>query len=69
MLKPVAPERWNLAMAAHLLNRAGFGGTPAEIETLHGLGLEGAVNHVLSDDEEREFPLPDWAKEEARKAF
>src|SRR4051812_6950926 len=34
--------------AAHLLNRAGFGGTPAEIDHLTRLGLSQAVDQLLS---------------------
>ena len=34
MLKPLATSRWDYGSAAHLLNRAGFGGPPAEIEKL-----------------------------------
>ena len=30
-LSPIAKEDWNAERAAHLLERAGFGGTPEEI--------------------------------------
>ena len=43
MLKPIAAAKWNFTTAAHLMNRAGFGGTPEEIETLIALGPEKAV--------------------------
>jgi hypothetical protein len=33
--------------AAHLLRRAGFGGTPAEIDALASLGMQGAVASLL----------------------
>ena len=33
-LSPIAKAEWNYAHAAHLLERAGFGGTPEEIEKL-----------------------------------
>ena len=50
-------------MAAHLLNRAGFGGPPAEIESLVALGPEKAVSHFVDyekiDDDTAD---PDWAK-------
>ena len=36
--------------AAHLLRRAGFGGSPGEIDTLHALGLDGAVRHLIEYD-------------------
>ena len=38
---------WTRDAAAHLSRRAGFGGTPAEIDSLHGLGLEGAVSFLV----------------------
>src|ERR1700744_2380642 len=63
MLKPLAPDKWNYAMAAHLLNRAGFGGTPAEIQTLTDLGPDQAVAS-LPDFEliPDSTPNPSWAK-------
>ncbi len=62
MLKPLSSDRWNYATAAHLLNRAGFGGTPAEIQKLCDLGLDGAVAQLL-DYEYTHDPAtdPDWA--------
>jgi uncharacterized protein (DUF1800 family) len=38
---------WTRDTAAHLLRRAGFGGTPSEIDELFGRGLEGAVSHLV----------------------
>lgn len=38
---------WTREAAAHLLRRAGFGGTPAEIDDLYGRGLEGAVSRLV----------------------
>jgi uncharacterized protein (DUF1800 family) len=38
---------WTREAAAHLLRRAGFGGTPAEIDALHARGLEGAVSYLV----------------------
>ena len=38
---PQAEKSWTLAEAAHLLNRAGFGGSPDEITALHALGRAG----------------------------
>src|SRR2546423_1428926 len=32
MLKPLDKAKWDFSKAAHLLNRAGFGGTPQQIE-------------------------------------
>ncbi|MBI1743163.1 DUF1800 domain-containing protein [Candidatus Acetothermia bacterium] len=39
---------WNYRNAAHLLRRAGFGGTPEEINRLVGLGQEGAIDYLLN---------------------
>ncbi|HMS16465.1 MAG TPA: DUF1800 domain-containing protein, partial [Planctomycetota bacterium] len=50
---------WTPDAARHLLNRAGFGGTPAEVRALHELGLTGAVEHLLNQsqcDEARQLP-------------
>jgi hypothetical protein len=46
-LDALPKDRWTPEMAAHLLNRAGFGGSPAEIEALYQRGHEGAVDGLL----------------------
>src|SRR6266540_7368213 len=38
---------WTRDVAAHLLRRAGFGGTPAEIDDLFQRGLTGAVGRLV----------------------
>jgi len=38
---------WTRDAAAHLLRRAGFGGTPSEIDSLFARGLEGAVAYLV----------------------
>ena len=59
MSKSLSPSQWSPIHAAHLLNRAGFGGTPAEIEAIWRLGLEGAVAQILSGEEDDDlFPPP-----------
>ncbi len=59
MLKRQNPATWTPAQAAHLLNRAGFGGPPEEIATLHRLGLPAAVDRLLAGDEDDDlFPPP-----------
>jgi len=46
-------------MAAHLLNRAGFGGTPTEIDSLMKKGPEEAVESFLKPDDDSDlFPRP-----------
>jgi uncharacterized protein (DUF1800 family) len=39
---------WNYEQAAHLLRRAGFGGTPEDIEFFLVLGREGAVDYLVN---------------------
>jgi hypothetical protein len=46
-LDPLPAAEWTPAAAAHLLRRAGFGGTPEEIRELFALGLDGAVDRLL----------------------
>ncbi|MEX0958678.1 MAG: DUF1800 domain-containing protein [Burkholderiales bacterium] len=46
-LRPISSADWNAARAAHLLERAGFGGTPEEIARLAAMSPEGAVRHLV----------------------
>ena len=46
-LTPMAAAEWNYDRAAHLLTHAGFGGTPAEIDTLAKAGLDAAVRLLV----------------------
>jgi uncharacterized protein (DUF1800 family) len=39
---------WTRDDAAHLLRRAGFGGTPEQIDKLQALGRDGAVDYLLT---------------------
>src|SRR6266705_2014908 len=69
MLKPIDKERWNYTLAAHLLNRAGFGGTPAEIEHLAGLSPEQAVLSLVEYGKTPDpTPNPEWAKPDPTRA-
>lgn len=62
---PKAQNPWSLFEAAHLLNRAGFGGSPSEIRDFHALGRSRAVNSLLAPTEALDaFPLPDWTSDE-----
>jgi uncharacterized protein (DUF1800 family) len=47
MLTPLSPSKWNYTAAAHLANRAGFGGKPSEIENLVKLGPDKAVDFFV----------------------
>jgi uncharacterized protein (DUF1800 family) len=62
MLKPLAKDGWNYETAAHLLNRAGFGGPPEEITRLTDLGHDAALASLL-DYEKIPDPTPNpvWA--------
>jgi uncharacterized protein (DUF1800 family) len=69
MLTPLASNKWNFSSAAHLLNRAGFGGTPAQIDRLASLGLEGAVASLVGYEKIPDnTPNPDWAKPDPTRA-
>ncbi len=46
-LQPLGPESFGYAEARHLLLRAGFGGTPEQIQTLVEWGAERSVDHLL----------------------
>ncbi len=68
MLKPLAEDKWDFPAAAHLLNRAGFGGPPAEIEQLVALGPRRAVSHLLDYETTPDpWPNPDWAQPEPER--
>ena len=63
MLEALPSSQWNAATAAHLLNRAGFGGSPQDVEALHQMGLNGAVNWLVNYEHTPDTtPAPDWAK-------
>src|SRR6266700_6688006 len=63
MLSPLPAAKWNFTAAAHLLNRAGFGGTPAEIEALEKMGLDKAVARFVDyEGTPDDIPNPSWAK-------
>lgn len=59
---PKATSEWTRSEARHLLNRAGFGGRPEEVDVLHSLGREKAVDALLDVEENGDaFPSPEWA--------
>ena len=57
MLKPLSASRWDHATAAHLLNRAGFGGPPADVQNLADLGPE--IQNLPATPEEGSTWFPD----------
>src|SRR5512141_2610486 len=46
-LSPISQEDWNAERAAHLLERAGFGGTPEEIAHFAAMTPEAAVRRLV----------------------
>ncbi len=49
-LAPIAAEDWSYDRAAHLLERAGFGGTPEEVAALAAMTPEAAVGYLVDYD-------------------
>ena len=47
-LAPISAQQWTPAHAAHLLERAGFGGTPAEIARLAAMSPQAAVKELVN---------------------
>jgi uncharacterized protein (DUF1800 family) len=70
MLKPLSNDDWHLESAAHLLNRAGFGGSPDEIQNLADLGHDQAISSLIDFEKIHDPWLnPDWANPDpARQA-
>jgi hypothetical protein len=63
MLEPLPASQWSFAMAAHLLNRAGFGAPPDAIEAATRLTPEAAVANLFAWDQPADTtPNPEWAK-------
>jgi hypothetical protein len=70
MFSPLPERLWNRTTAAHLLNRAGFGGTPREIDALVSLGLNKAVASLTNPDEDDDlYPLPHLVDPATRMVF
>lgn len=55
MITRLPSHCWNFDTAAHLLVRAGFGGTPAQLETLVNQGMGPAVDSLL-------YALPEYVQ-------
>lgn len=63
---PPSPDTWTIFEAAHLLNRAGFGGSPSSIKAFHALGRTKAVESLISPEERIDaFPVPTFATKES----
>jgi hypothetical protein len=62
MLPSLDESKWNDATAVHLLNRAGFGATPDEIERTRQKGLTAAVRDLVDiKPDAANVPPPAWA--------
>ena len=58
-LAPIQRERWDRAAAAHLLARAGFGGTPDQVQALVDMGPSDAVDCLVQYEGIGSDPTPD----------
>jgi len=56
-LSALPTNKFGYEQARHLLWRAGFGGTPQQIQTLVGWGLEKSVDHLLNPGNTGEEPI------------
>ena len=57
ILRPLNKGEFDYWRAQHLLNRAGFGGTPSQVRALANMGLEPAVNYIIDADEVETEPI------------
>ncbi len=57
-LSSITSAEWNYDRAAHLLERAGFGGTPDEIKMLAAMTPQEAVQHLVYFQNVKETQLP-----------
>ena len=68
-------DGWNYETAAHLLNRAGFGGPPEEIARLTDLGPEAALSSLLDYEKIKDptpnpvWAVPDWGARNDKRRF
>jgi Protein of unknown function (DUF1501) len=57
-LKPIEAVDWTYDRAAHLLERAGFGGTPDEVKALAALPPSDAVKRMVRYEHVENVPMP-----------
>jgi uncharacterized protein (DUF1800 family) len=69
--RPTDGNPWDKSLAAHLLNRAGFGALPEEVDQAVAWGLERTVNYLVDFDKvaDVDFPAPETppSAEETKK--
>jgi uncharacterized protein (DUF1800 family) len=69
MLTPLPASKWNYATAAHLLSRAGFGGTPEQIQKLAAMSPTAAVSYFVDFENIPEtYTAPEWARPDPARA-
>lgn len=56
-LKELKPQDFDYWKAQHLLNRAGFGGTPSQVRALANMGLGGAVDYIVDYEKIEAAPV------------
>jgi hypothetical protein len=61
-LTPITPSDWTYDRARHLLDRAGFGGTPDEITRIYDLGPVAAVNALVDFNADAADGLPEFSQ-------
>lgn len=61
-LTPIQASDWNYNRAAHLLERAGFGGTPEEIQALARMTPQEAVRHLVYYQNVKDIELPSFVE-------
>lgn len=68
-MKARTNQNWTITEAAHLLNRAAFGGPPDQVRAIHALGPQAAVDQLLAlgtaAPSPDPLPAPAWATAEA----
>src|SRR6476469_9831111 len=57
-LTPITKAEWNYDRAAHLLERAGFGGTPEEVQRLAAMAPRDAVREMVYYQKTANIELP-----------
>jgi hypothetical protein len=57
--RPTSADPWNRIKAAHLLNRAGFGGTPEQVTRVASMRMEAAVDELLNYERTPDGPFPE----------
>jgi len=61
-LTPITATDWNYDRAAHLSERAGFGGSPEEIQALAALSPAGAVRRLVYYQKVEDVSLPRFSE-------